>query len=178
MNLSHFTTYKFLIASNAIMVIAMAIFLIDYALPLRKMETEIVENEFARKHRRGSTTVYTGNVTLVTKHGTIFVKNSQLRNYTTNHRFHSSPLSASLFKTRLFGQGRRIIIHDLGDLSLKRTAPEHNEFLFFPFLFMILGGIVLYFKSDSLVTNLGSFNLVLLLFYLILMSSDIGWDEY
>lgn len=156
-------------------------FLLDITLPGREVETTIVANEFAKKHRRGSIKVYQENVILITSDGSIMVSNSQLRSMTTNHKFDIEPTNALLYKTLLFGIGAKIIIPKFDNLTLENSRPSYGFLLFIPIIMFILGIIVWFTRTYNVIIQIGSFNLVLAVFYLILLFTnlgEIGLDEY
>lgn len=172
---------KFFKLSNIVLTTFAFILTLDLFLPTQTFETTVTENEFTKVRSRGVTKTYNKNVTLITDHGNIMVDNRNLQDFTTNHRFKQNPQQAILNKTLLFGIGKKINIVTLDYLELKTTKPLYSGLIWLTLLIFGFGLLVSLSGNYWIQTNIGSFNLILVIFWLIMLFTnrgEIGMNEY
>ena len=101
--------------------------------------------------------------------------------FTTNHRFKQEPHHAILSKTYLLGIGRKIRIVTLDNLELETTKPLYSGLIWLNTLICGLGLLVALTQNYWIQTNIGSFNLILAIFWLVMLFTnrgEIGLNEY
>jgi len=154
------------------------LFILDFVLPNRQVESTIIASYYTTVNNSSSSTrissskTYFSNITLETTKGRILVH--PFGKYNKNQRFKKDMgEEVILHKTMLFGISQKIRFY-LNNHEVKTSKPAYNALIFFPFIFFFVALLIFLTRNDWIILNIGSLNLVLVLIYLILVFTNVG----